>query len=77
MICRVNVGAGKMADEGKPEQLNITVKSQDGDQVQFKVKATTKFEKVLFPGILWLPNQAASLLSVHHMTFLTASSIAH
>ncbi len=40
-----------MGDDAKPEvpQLNITVKSQDGDQVQFKVKATTKFEKVLIP----------------------------
>mmetsp|Transcript_15301 Transcript_15301/g.42795 ORF Transcript_15301/g.42795 Transcript_15301/m.42795 type:complete len:89 (+) Transcript_15301:134-400(+) len=37
-----------MADEQKPEvkQLNISVKSQDGDQVQFKVKTSTKFEKI-------------------------------
>uniref|UniRef100_A0A061SCP4 Small ubiquitin-related modifier n=1 Tax=Tetraselmis sp. GSL018 TaxID=582737 RepID=A0A061SCP4_9CHLO len=37
-----------MAEDQKPEstQLNLTVKSQDGDQVQFKVKSTTKFEKI-------------------------------
>jgi hypothetical protein len=29
-----------------PQHLHIKIKSQEGDQIEFKVKPTTKFEKV-------------------------------
>lgn len=31
---------------GAPQHLNIKIKSQEGDHIEFKVKPTTKFEKV-------------------------------
>lgn len=44
-----------MAEEQKPnpdaapkEHLQIKIKSQEGDHIEFKVKPTTKFEKVYF-----------------------------
>jgi hypothetical protein len=35
-----------MADT--PSHLQIKIKSQDGDHIEFKVKPTTKFEKVRY-----------------------------
>jgi hypothetical protein len=35
-----------VANAQAPAHLNIKIKSQEGDHIEFKVKPTTKFEKV-------------------------------
>mmetsp|Transcript_35541 Transcript_35541/g.68122 ORF Transcript_35541/g.68122 Transcript_35541/m.68122 type:complete len:96 (-) Transcript_35541:390-677(-) len=38
---------GDVKNEGAPDTLNIKVKDSDNNEVHFKVKKTTKFEKIM------------------------------
>lgn len=59
-------------DESKPkvegEVINIVVKDQSGNEVHFKIKTTTKLEKVRAPGVLDSPTARRLRLEAYGMS---------
>lgn len=72
----------KVKPEAQP--LEIVVRDQSGNEVQFKIKTTTKFEKVslgivswVFLKILSLSDRAQSTILLHDSASCLEVSIAH